>query len=436
MNNITEIIPRKIYPKIINSIEKNKITVLIGSRQVGKTTLLKTVLDEYHKKNIKTLYIDLENPKNLIFLESTQDFTNYLKTQQIDCKADHAIIAFDEFYLYPNITKFFKILHSKYPNLKILASGSSSIEIKKHLKESLAGRLHLLTIYPISLQEALKVMPALSSFSQDIASQKDLYKLDNFRNAIEDCLVFGNYPRVINSKTDEAKIEEIGDIYQTYIQKDVRSLLSDINVVSYNKMLKVLASQIGNLLNISEVSNTLNISRKEVEKFLFILENTFIIKLITPFFTNMRKSLTKSPKIYFIDNGMCNYAINNFSNISNRLNIGAIVENYVLQELLKNRTIKDRDINFFRTTSGTEVDFILQTVDIGQIPMEVKFKSFVKPIIPRALKEFVSAHKSKLAFIFTKDFEHIAVYLDCTYHFIPFWKVGAWRQYLKILPRN
>lgn len=429
MNNITKIIPRKIYPKIIKSIEKNKITVLIGSRQVGKTTLLKTVLNEYQKKGIKTLYIDLENPKFFIYLESIQDFTNYLRTQQIDYQTDKAIIAFDEFYLYPNITKFFKILHSEHPNLKILASGSSSVEIKKHLKESLAGRLRLLIVYPVSLQEVLSVVPALASFSRNIFKQKGLYKLESFRNIIDDCLIFGSYPRVINSKTDDAKIEEIGDIYQTYIQKDIRSLLDDVNVVSYNKMLGVLASQIGNLLNISEVSNTLKISRKEVEKFLFILENTFIIKLVTPFFTNVRKSLTKSPKIYFVDNGMCNYALSNFSNINSRLNMGAIVENYVLQELIKNKTIKDRSIKFFRTTAGTEVDFILHTVDMGQVPMEVKFKFFAKPIIPRALKEFVSAHKNQLAFIVTKDFEYTITQADCIYHFIPFWKVGVWRCY-------
>lgn len=218
-------------------------------------------------------------------------------------------------------------------------------------------------------------------------------------------LYYGGYPKITAElSTDEEKKEELNEIYTSYLQKDIKSLINGENIIAYNNLLKCIASQIGNLININELSNTTGLTRKQIENYLTILQETFIIKMLPPFYTNKRKEISRMPKLFFTDQGLTNFVLNDFSEISLRNNIGNIIENFVFNEIKTSIGAADR-IYFWRTLQGSEIDFIIQTGK-GLIPIEVKWKMFKADTssraavsIPRSFNSFFKLHKNITAAI-------------------------------------
>jgi len=222
---------------------------------------------------------------------------------------------------------------------------------------------------------------------------------------LNDYLLWGGFPRLADKYkvSREEKKEELADIYSSYVQKDIKALIGGENILGFNNLVKILAAQIGNLLNINELSDTVNLSRYEIEKYLDVLENTFIIKRVPPYFTNKRKEITKMPMIYFADIGLANMALANFGNIELRPNLGAIVENYVATQISNFSGVAD-SLFFWRTLEGAEVDFVWKRDD-WLIPIEVKWKNFDRPNIPVGLLNFVKKHKKiRQAWVVNKNF--------------------------------
>jgi hypothetical protein len=417
-----ELIYRPIVGEIYAQMERNKIIILIGARQVGKTSVLKLLIDKVRENKAQSsiFYFDLEKEELIEIFQSYKTLLNWLKLQGADL--DEEICLFiDEFHYIPNPTKILKILHDDFPNFRIVATGSSSLEISHRIKEALTGRKRIFHIYPLNFVEFLEFK---KSPQKDILLRvKDMHSriakpiLDDFVSDWEEFLLFGGYPKIALTQGVEEKVKEIEEIYNSYVQKDIKAFLKIGNVYAFNRLVKILAVQIANLANFSQIGSPLKIARETLERYMFVLENTFIVKNLPPFFTNKKKEITKMHKIFFYDTGLRNFAIKDFKDLEFRLDKGALVENGVLAELIKATTVL-QDLHFWRTQAKTEVDIVLK--DKGTLtPLEIKYQSFTVPKIPSGLKAFIENYKPSRGYVFTKDFFGELEYQHCRIEFIP-----------------
>jgi predicted AAA+ superfamily ATPase len=293
-------------------------------------------------------------------------------------------------------------------------SGSSSLEIQAKISESLAGRKKLFQMRSFSFGEFITTkwndFPAvakkltLGDRGSLLASLGQIQRL--YQTSLEkwfaEHLTYGGYPRVILEANVQRKLAQLKEVFTSYLQKDVKDFFKIENVAGYNNLIKVLSQQIGNLVNISNLSNILGLSQTTVEKYLQVLEGTFMFKRLTPFFQNVRRELSKMPKIYALDLGMRNFAAGNFNDVLLRGDRGEMAENFVFTEL--ERLIEaPNELHFWRTQTKAEVDFII-ALPSGPIPVEVKFTTMKAPELTRSFNSFLSTYQPDLGVVFTKDF--------------------------------
>lgn len=412
-------IPRIALEWLQDRFKSNRIIIIIGSRQVGKTTIMQMYRDRMPDE-YKQFYFDLELASDLDACQSIETISAFLKKNNADIIKDKVFLIIDEFHYIKNATKLFKLIYDAYPEVKILASGSSSIEIQKHLKESLAGRKKVYNLYTLSFEEFLRFKDENQYAQYRNIDLKDGISslLGSYNIYLNEYLLYGGYPKVTLETNKEKLLEELQDIYDSYIQKDIKALLAGEEISSYNNLVKILASQIGNLLNLHELTNTLNISYHIATKYLDLLQGTFVIKLVPPLFSNKRAEISKMHKLYFMDAGIVNYAVSNFSPMEYRSNLGAYIENIAFMEIVKYKPIQYQ-IYFWRTNQGTEIDFVLQ--GNGElIPVEVKWQGNNRPIVPKNFISFFSAYKDvKRGVVVTRDLFSQIEYDGKIIYFIP-----------------
>ena len=339
-----------------------EIIVIYGARQVGKTSVLKYLIENHIKKN--HFYFDLELP-NLLELcnQGAESVFKYLIQKGADEKSKIFLII-DEIQYMDDPTKFLKIMHDHYPALKLIVSGSSTFEIKKKFKESLAGRTINFELYPLSFEEFLVFKNKNYKLNKENEEtiNKELIEL------AEEYIRFGGYPKIVLENSEEKKQTFLGQIINTYVRKDIRDIGNIRNISAFNKLLELLASQSGQLLNVLEISNTLKINRETVLEYLDLLENTFIIKRVTPFHKNLRSEISKNPKIFFLDTGMMHLLwLKEFPKVI----LGNSFETFVFLELMKS----GKKINFWRTTNKQEIDFIVKNKEIYAIEVKLNFQN-------------------------------------------------------------
>ncbi len=369
---------RKIVDKIIEYLETKEIIVIYGARQVGKTFLLRYLIENYIKKNV--FYFDLELP-NLLDLcnQGAGSVFKYLIQKGVDEK-QRVFLLIDEIQYMEDPTKFLKIMHDHYSNIKLLVSGSSTFEIKKKFKETLVGRTVNFELYPLSFEEFLMFK------SKNYKLNKENTKIinDELVELAEEYIRFGGYPKIVLENSEEKKQTYLWQIISTYVRKDIRDIGNIRNISAFNKLLEVLASQSGQLLNVLEISNTLKINRETVLEYLDLLENTFIIKRITPFHKNLRSELSKNPKIFFLDTGMMHLLwLKEFPKVI----LGNAFETFIFLELMKS----NKKINFWRTTNKQEVDFIVKNKELYAIEVKYNFQNLEN----RSLRFFSENYKCK-----------------------------------------
>lgn len=315
-------------------MEPEKVLVLYGPRRVGKTTLLKNFLADTKLK---------------FKLESGDDINTQIILGSSDIKKIKEFaegydgIAIDEAQKIPQIGQGLKILADYVPNLRIIATGSSSFELAGQIGEPLTGRKRTITLYPVS-QIELKV-------------HLNAYEL---KQNLDDFLVFGSYPEVITKKTQTEKIRTLEEIMGSYLLKDILVLDKVKNSKLLLDLLRLLAFQIGSEVSISELGRQLSIDKKTVSRYLDILEKTFVIYNLRSFSRNLRKEVTKKSKFYFFDLGIRNAVISNFNSLALRNDHGQIWENFLFMERLKKRAYKEIYANsfFWRTWDQKEVDLV------------------------------------------------------------------------------
>ena len=213
----------------------------------------------------------------------------------------------------------------------------------------------------------------------------------------------------------------LGQIYQDYINKDIIEFLKLAKPDSFQKLLSLIAHSSGQLVNYNQLASDCQINVAAVKHYLSVLQQTYVIAMITPFVGNKRTELTNNPILYFIDNGFRNYALGNFSDISVRTDAGLLVEGLVFQEIYKyiSQHFLNYAIHYWRTKSGAEVDFVIYKNEAELIPVEVKYRSMSSPSITRGYRSFLKAYQPKQAVVITKDFLGFEQFEQVRVDFIP-----------------
>lgn len=418
VNNLPR--PRKTLKKLKNYLSKERIVIILGSRQVGKTTLMKMLQSEIP---IPSHLFSLESPEELeVFNEGCRGLLakGLLKRDTEFC------LMIDEFHYLQEPNRLFKEIYDTYPKVRILASGSASLEIQQKLKESLAGRKLTLFVYPLDFHEYLQFLqPDAAVFFEAMDPEGHAAHSKKIQGKLleEDFLSFalyGGLPQVVLEEDLELKKLRLQEIFSTYIQKDIKGILKNIEIAPFNQLIQLVASQTGNLLNIAELSNTLNLKRHQVVYYLEVLQETFVNFLLKPYTTNKRKEVSKTPKTFFYDNGIRNQILKHFAPIPLRSDGGALLENAIFMELKKNLPVS-QDLSYWRTKNKTEVDFVLR-VNERLFPIEVKAGK--ETAIPPNLRSFAEGEGVDTAFVLNRTEWSVKKEGGVTYFLIPHFLAG------------
>lgn len=329
----------------------DEILIFVGARQVGKTTILHQLEDEI--KNKPYFFINLEDKEICHLLDKSPKQIFQVLPINLE-KRTYVFI--DEIQYLKDPTNFLKYIYDQYQSkIKLIVSGSSAFYLDKRFKDSLAGRKKIFHVYTASLKEFF-IFKGFNNLSTEKFDDLTLIEKDEFRNLFFEYLVYGGYPRVILSPIEEKK-EILRDIVYSYVKKDIYEANIRQEEVFY-RLMKILAQQIGNLVNSAELSLTLGVSKSAIDNYLYVMQKSFHLSLIRPFYKSIRKELVKMPKVYFYDLGLRNFLINDFEVYSLRADQGQILENYFFRLLIDQYYIDQ--IKFWRTVDGAEVDFVVE----------------------------------------------------------------------------
>jgi predicted AAA+ superfamily ATPase len=363
---------RNLFATLLQHIDKKEFTIITGARQTGKSTLMRQLNKHCKQNNMPSVFLNLENKQILNDLDASPlNIFSYLPDTE-----SRIVVFIDEVQYLKNPSNFLKLLYDEYAEkIKIVATGSSAFYLDKSFTDSLAGRKRIFWLSPCSFDEYLALRGKNDLLQEMAEIQKNSrYKsllIDILRQEFESFMLFGGYPAVITESDRQEKILRLAEIRDSFLKRDI--LESGVqNETAFYNLFNLLASQTGNLLNVNELSSTLRIRNETVANYLYILQKCFHITLIKPFFQNLRKELTKMPKVYLHDNGMRNSLLNNFQPITERIDKGMIWENTVFSLLCEKHRIDE--IYFWRTADDNEVDFVLPKIEIPQA-IECKYDS-------------------------------------------------------------
>lgn len=325
-------IPRLLQKTIESRLFAGKAIVVIGARQVGKSTLFRLILE---KQDYKTLQLNCDEPEVRDMLSNTNTAELRLLI------ADNRIVVIDEAQRVENIGMTLKLITDNFPDVQLLVTGSSSFELQDKLNEPLTGRKYEYHLYPISTAELMASNGLLG-----------------VKQTLEQRLVYGSYPDILNH-ADDAK-ELLMNLAGSYLYKDLLTLESVRRPVLLGKLLTALALQVCSEVSYNELAQTVGTDNKTIEKYIDLLEKCYIVFRLNGFNRNLRTELKKSKKIYFFDNGIRNAILQNFAPLSLRQDAGALWENFIISERIKRNHYSGRYVNSYlwRTTQQQEIDYV------------------------------------------------------------------------------
>ncbi|MBU1667331.1 ATP-binding protein [bacterium] len=392
-------ITRKILSKILNEIDSQEIIFLLGTRQVGKTTLSKLIAKESAYDNVYFFDFEDKEYRELFNDVSVKKLEQIFKIEAIDILTSNLII-FDEIQLLDDPSNMLKLIYDHFKTLKVIATGSSSLQIKAKFSDSLAGRKKVYRIEPLDFDEFLlfkgeeKLLRLRGMFQEerDKLSMASivLSQSKRFLELFEEYLIYGGYPEVVLLDSRDKKIAKLDSIASSYIQKDIKDLANIENIDGYNKLIQYLSINIGNMINLSSISTAIGLSLPTVKKYINLLQETFIVDELKPFFRNKNKEISKNGKIFFGDIGVRNLQIKNFNTLSYRVDVGELYENYVFNRLQSQEILST--LYMYRTQSKTEIDFVHIEESVASL-YEVKSGSNSK--VPKAIVEFEKRYSNE-----------------------------------------
>jgi predicted AAA+ superfamily ATPase len=325
-------IPRLLFDEINRRLFSGKSILLIGPRQVGKTTLIRKIADKYSGN---TIWLNADNPDDRELLN------NINGSRAVQLFQPQSIVVVDEAQRLENSGLTLKIIHDHCSDIQLIATGSRSFELSDKIRESMTGRKWTYKLYPISLEELI------SHFNPVEVNRM-----------LENRLIFGSYPDVINHAGSEKEI--LLELTSDYLYRDLFRLKEIRKPELLEKLVKALAFQAGNEVSNRELGNMLQADKETVERYLYLLEEAYIIFRLPSFSKNLRNELKNSKKIYFYDNGIRNAVINQFNGIALRNDIGQLWENLMISERIKHQEYHRSFPNryFWRTSAQQEIDYL------------------------------------------------------------------------------
>lgn len=387
-------IKRNLEGTILKFLNSPEIIAIVGARQSGKTTLAGQLM----KRLNKAVFISFEDQNILkMFEKNTDEFINiYIKGSKY--------LFIDEFQYSKNGGKILKYIFDSQ-KIKIIITGSSSIDLTIRAVKYLVGRVLVFDLYPFDFQEFLlsKDKNYLKIYKQ-YKKQVDTFKGSTIEigeqvhnkllHYYKEYLLFGGYPRVVLEKDYGAKKDLLRNIYNTYFLREVRDILGLIDDYKLDSLIKGLALQAGNLIEYGELSRLSGYSYPSLKKYLNFLEKTYICRFVRPFFKNKRTEIVKNPKVYFLDTGLRNVIVDDFRDIDKRTDKGALLESGLVQQFIK----QGYQFNFWRDKKGNEIDFVLSLT--GRKNIAIESKSYLK-------RRSIASVK-----IFNKRYQNIDVYFS------------------------
>lgn len=415
-----EFIPRKVYFELKNHLRAPEISLILGPRQAGKTTIIEKLRDELKEKGQPTVLLNLDIIEDRQFFTSQHTLVDFIE-KKIGNEKTYVFI--DEISRLENAGLFLKGLYDLKSKHKYIVTGSGSLELKALVIEPLTGRKKVFYCLPLSFTEFAGYTLGVDNenFDQSSADATKILMTQPLKRQriVHEYINFGGYPRVVLAQKEEEKTEVLREIYTSYLDKDIKLLLKLEKERAFENLIKILAGQVGNLINRAELASTLGVTEKTVEKYLSFLEKTFVINLVRPFYTNVRKELVKSPKVYFVDLGFLSIAQGIRPTIERSIS-GSVFENACWLRLTELDLIKPPQ--FWRTKSGAEVDFVMLSDKTGKpIPIEVKMSP--KQALGRSFMSFIKKYQPEEGFIYFQSGEGKGshqVYGKTTIHFIPY----------------
>ncbi len=325
---------RDITENIIKKLQPNKVVIIFGARRVGKTVLVKEILEQIDEP-ILTLNGEDINVHDKLAIRSVENYKQLV--------GSYRLLYIDEAQKIPDIGLKLKLMVDEIDGLKIIISGSSSFDISNKEGEPLTGRKYTFNLFAISENEYNQIENSIS-------------KIDKLRER----LIFGNYPELLQLPDQADKIDYLNDMVSSYLLKDILIYENIKNAQTIFNLLRLIAFQIGGEVSLQELGKQLGISKNTVEKYLDLLSKVFILHKVEGFSRNLRKEITKNSRWYFLDNGIRNAVVANFNSIEARNDIGQLWENYMISERLKYQGHKKISSNnyFWRTYEQQEIDWV------------------------------------------------------------------------------
>jgi len=358
------------------SFEKDRAVLVIGPRQAGKSTLIWHLLS---RESSPWVYLNCEEPSVRELCRSPSLFLDEMEQVAPDALG----VFFHEIQHLEEAALFIKGVVDQKPGWVVVATGSSSFHLRSRTRESLAGRARRCLLLPFSLAEvsSRRQAPTVTAMER--------------RRMWDTLLVRGGYPEAFLSPEPR---EVLGPLVEAFVLRDASDLYHIRNPQAFRRLLALVASQVGDLVNFSHWAEVLGISVRTVGQYLAILEESHVIRLLPPYVGGKRAELTSRPKAYFLDNGLRNYLFGGLAPLEARQDAGRVVENFVFTELSKQIDPFHDALYYWRSASNAEVDFVL--LREGRLTVfEVKGAALKRPRIPRALRSFIQAYQPAAAFV-------------------------------------
>lgn len=362
-------ISRILQKQIETDLSRKKVQVIFGPRQIGKSTLSEMVFNNFEEKKL-WLNADDADVRAQFENASGLKFERLFKT--------YKLLVIDEAQRLHNAGLTLKIIADQVKHLNVIATGSSAFELNDKIKESMVGRALEYKLFPFSVQE-----------------MSDHTSVFDERKLLENRLIFGYYPEVINNPGDEKRV--LRQICDSLLYKDLYTVEKLKKPYLLEKILQALALQLGNEVSYNELANTIGADKETIERYIFMLEQAFIIFRLPALSRNVRTELRKSRKIYFYDTGIRNSLISNFSPIALRNDKGALWENFLITERLKKISYQNlfRNRYFWRTKTRQEIDYI-EEYDGILSTFEFKFNENSKATLPLTFSQAYPNHRFNL----------------------------------------
>lgn len=360
---------------IQGKLDTGKAIIILGSRQTGKTSLLKSIFEG--KEGVLFMNGDDVDIRNL--------FENINAARLKAIIGNHRYVIVDEAQRIPEVGLKFKLITDQIPSVQLIASGSSAFELANKLNEPLTGRKWEYRMFPLSFKEMVNHHGLLEE-----------------TRLLSHRLLYGYYPDVVNHQGSEKEI--LKQLSESFLYKDILLMDQVKRPESLVRLLQALAYQVGSQVSYNELAQTCSLDTKTVEKYITLLEQSFVVFKLSSLSRNLRNELKKSRKIYFYDNGVRNALIANFNQIENRTDIGALWENFLVSERMKYNHYNGRWVNswFWRTTDQAEVDYI-EEADGQMLAYEFKWNLTAKM---KMSKTFTRAYEdAQVDFVHPGNFE-------------------------------